>query len=267
MTDFFYSLPMWLSAILVLGSAVALGLGSSLGLRALLRLEPTHEEWEVAKNLMQVVAAYIGIMLAFAGVQVWQDFSNTQTAISQEAATAAELYRDFTTYGPATLAVRTDLKGYVGSIIHDEWPLLEEGEASTATEAALDKLFLDFGKIRPNDDRDSAIYSEAFSKLNDLVVLRRERLIDSRSGVPTILWLVGLVGSFLTVSYASAFSHTRYTVLMISGISLTLGLVFLFILIVDKPFKGQFHVTSSELAGLPPIFDRLDRMAAAQSGP
>ena len=97
-------------------------------------------------------------------------------------------------------------------------------------------------------------------------MLRRERIIDSQSGIPTILWIVGLVGSILTVSYASAFSKTRYDIAMISGISGTLGLVFLFILIVDKPFKGQFHVVNTELAGLPPVFDRLDRMNASQGG-
>lgn len=267
MVDVFYSLPMWLSATLVLVAAVVIGLGCSLGLRKLLRVEPTQEEWEVAKNLMQVVAAYIGIMLAFAAVQVWQSFSDTNTAVSQEAATAAELYRDLSTYGPATLAMRNDLRGYVASITNDEWPLLEHGQGSVATETALARLFVDFGKIYPQDARDSAIYTESFSKLNSLVVFRRQRIIDSQSGIPTILWVVGLVGSILTVSYASAFSHTRYNMLMIGGISLTFGLVFLFILTVDKPFKGQFHAENTELAALPPVFDRLDRMFSNSAGP
>jgi hypothetical protein len=266
MIEFFYSLPIWLSAILVIGLALAVGLGCSLGLRALFHLRVTREEHDIAINLMQVVAAYIGIMLAFSGVQVWQQFSDTKTAVSQEAAAASELYRDLTTYGPATLAARTDLRAYVASIVNDEWPLLEQGKGSTATETVLATLFVDFGKIHPKDARDTAIYTETFSKLNSLVVLRRERIIDSQSGIPTILWIVGLVGSILTVSYASAFSKTRYDIAMISGISGTLGLVFLFILIVDKPFKGQFHVVDTELAGLPPVFDRLDRMNASQGG-
>ncbi len=267
MSDFFYSLPMWLSATLVLGAALIIGLGCSVGLRKLLRLEPTHEEWEVAKNLMQVVAVYIGIMLAFAGVQVWQAFTDTNAAVSQEAATAAELYRDLSTYGPATAATRNDLRGYVGSIVNDEWPLLEHGKGSLVTETALARLFVDFGKIHPQDARDTAIYTEAFTKLNNLVVLRRERIIDSESGIPGILWVVGLVGSILTVSYASAFSYTRYNILMISGMSLTLGLVFLFILIVDKPFKGQFHVENTELTSLPAVFDRFDRIFSEPAGP
>lgn len=266
MTDFFYSLPMWLSAILVLVSAVVIGLTSSVGLRTVFRLRTTREETDIAINLMQVVAAYIGILLAFAAVEVWKDFGDAQTAVHQEAATASELYRDAATYGPGTHAARRQLRAYVQSILRDEWPQLRQGRGSASTEAALAKLFEEFGKIRPSDARDSAIYSEAFSKLNDLVVLRRNRLIDSRAGIPAVLWLVGFIGSILTMSYGAAFAAGRYNLLMISGISLTLGLVFLFILTVDQPFKGQFSVDSRELSRLSGLFDRLDRIDVRKQG-
>lgn len=266
MTDFFYDLPIWLATILVLALALAVGLASSVGLRRLFRLEATNEEKEVAINLMQVVAAYVGIMIAFAGVQVWQDFADAKAAVSHEAATASEVYQDLTTYGPETIAARGALRGYVSSILEDEWPLLEQERGSEETAMALANLFNEVGKIRPQDNRDSAIYQEAYSKLNDLVDLRRDRIIESQTGIPLILWAIGLVGSFLTVSYSSAFSPSRYNIMMISGISLTLGLVFLFILIVDHPFKGEFSVSNRQLVELSSEFDRLDRMGTRRSG-
>lgn len=266
MADFFYVLPIWLATILVLGLALAIGLGSSIGLRRLFGLEATNEEKEVAINLMQVVAAYVGIMIAFAGVQVWQDFADAKAAVSHEAATAAEVYQDLTTYGPETVAARGALRAYVGSILKDEWPLLEQERGSEATGMALASLFSEIGKIRPQDNRDSAIYGETYSKLNDLVELRRDRIIESQTGVPLILWTIGLVGSFLTVSYSSAFSPTRYNIMMISGISVTLGLVFLFILIVDHPFKGEFSVSNQQLVELSSQFDRLDRLGERRPG-
>ncbi|MEO6225645.1 MAG: hypothetical protein ABIO80_07330 [Sphingomicrobium sp.] len=267
MADFFYGLPMWLSAILVLGSALAIGLASSIGIRAVFGLRTTKDETDIAISMMQVVAAYIGILLAFAAVEVWQDFADAQTAVHQEAATGSELYRDLATYGRDTLSTRGELRAYVASVAGDEWPLLGEGRGSVSTEIALARLFQEFGKIRPRDDRDSAIYAEALSKLNDLVVLRRNRLIDSQGGIPDVLWLVGFVGSILTISYTSAFAAGRYNLLMIAGISLTLGLVFLFIVTVDKPFKGQVSVGSGEMLQLPAMFDRLDRIDATPQAP
>jgi Protein of unknown function (DUF4239) len=258
---FFYALPIWAAAILVLAASLVVGLGSSFGLRRLFRLHSSDDDIETAVSLMQVVAAYIGILLAFAGVQVWQDFTDAQNAVHREAAAASQLYRDMATYGPETRDARSGLRAYVGSIVNDEWPLLADGQASPRTEVRLFGVFAAIGKLHPKDYRDSAIYTEMISNLNDLVSLRRDRLIHSESGMPVILWVVGLFGSVLIVAYTATFPISRTNVLMISGISLALGLMFLFILVVDRPFMGGFSVTSHELAGLSPKFDLLDRLS------
>jgi len=266
MTDLYYSVPGWLSTLLIVGLSVAIGLGSSVGMQALFRLKPTDEEKEIAINLMQVVAAYIGIMLAFASVVVWQEYADAEVAVHQEAATAAELYRDLTAYGPETRAAREDLRAYVGSVINDEWPRLRQGKSSTSTETALGRLFEEIAEIKPNDNRDSAIYAESFSKLNELVVIRRDRIITSQTSIPIIFWLVGLIGSTMTISYASAFSRSRYNLVMISGTSIALGLIFIFILTVNKPIKGQFSTPSSDFLELSATFDRLDQLILRDQG-
>jgi len=263
MVDFFYSLPVWAATVLILGVSLAVGLASSFGLRRVLRLQSSEDDRDHAVSLMQVVAAYIGILIAFAGVQVWQDFSDAQNGVHREAAAAAELYRDLNTYGAETKPQKQALRAYMESIVRDEWPLLAEGQGSPKTEIALFQLFHGMGEIRPKDERDSTIFAEAFSNLNDLVGLRRDRLIHSTSGMPMILWIVGLVGSVLIVAYTSTFKPSPTNVLMISGISLALGLVFLFILIVDRPYKGAFSVDASEMSSLPAKFDLLDRLVAA----
>lgn len=260
MTDWFYSLPLWLGSAVVLGAALAIGLAGSLGVQKLLRLKVNSEEREVAINLMQVVAAYVGIMIAFAGVQVWQDFTDSKNAVAEEAATASQLYHDLSIFGPETRPARTAIRTYVTSVTRDEWPMLADGQGSETTEAALQDLFNEIGKLQPADDRASAIYGEMLGKLNELVDFRSDRIIDSRNGIPAILWMVGLVGALLTIAYASAFTPTRYNVFMTAGIALTLGLVFLFILTVDYPFKGGFSVSSAPLSELSTDFDRLDRM-------
>ncbi len=267
MVDFFYGLPVWAATVLILGLSLSVGLTSSFGLRKILRLQSSDDDRDHAVSLMQVVAAYIGILIAFAGVQVWQDFSDAQNGVHREAAAAAELYRDLNTYGPTTQPQKQALRAYMASVVKDEWPLLAEGQSSPRTELALFQLFHGMGDIRPADNRDTTIYAQAFSNLNELVGLRRDRLIHSASGMPMILWIVGLVGSVLIVAYTATFKASRTNAMMISGISLALGLVFLFILIVDRPYKGAFSVDSSEMVGLSAKFDLLDRLAAEAGGP
>jgi hypothetical protein len=266
MTGFFYSLPIWLASILIVGLALVVGLGTSIGVQRLFKIRSTAEEKEVAVNLMQVVAAYVGIMIAFAGVQVWQEFSDAKAAVAHEAAAASQMYQDLTIFGQETRPARNALRAYVVSITRDEWPMLADGEGSHATEAALQRVFAEVGKLSPADNRAGAIYEEMLSKMNELVDYRHDRIVESQEGIPLILWTIGLVGSLLTVAYASAFTPTRFNVLMIGGISLALGLVFLFILTVDHPFKGEFSVSDRHLVELSSTFDRLDRLAAADEG-
>ena len=261
MVQFFYGLPIWAATMLVLGLSLAVGLGSSFGLRHAFRLHSSDDEMEAAVSLMQVVAAYIGILIAFAGVQVWQDFSDAENAVHREAASAAELYRDLAVYGEATVPARQELRTYTASILKDEWPLLAQGKPSGKTEVQLFRLFKAVGTLQPSTSRDSAIFAEVFRNLNELVGLRRDRLIHSESGMPVILWIVGLVGSVLIVAYTATFPRTRTNLLMVSGISIALGLVFLFILVVDRPFMGEFSVSNAELRTLSAKFDLIDRMS------
>jgi hypothetical protein len=153
------------------------------------------------------------------------------------------------------------LKTYVISIAHDEWPLLARGQGSQKTEAALHNVFNEIAKLDPSDNRASAIYGEMLGKVNELVNYRRGRIEDSQEGIPAILWAIGIVGGLLTVAYASAFTPTRYNMFMTSGIAVTLGLLFLFILTVNYPYKGEFSVSNRLLVELPADFARLDRTA------
>jgi len=267
MAYFFYGLPIWLETVLVLGLSLSVGLGTSFGIRRLFALHTREDDTETALSLMQVVAAYIGILIAFSGVKVWQDFADAENAVHKEAASAAQLYRNLATYGPETLVARQDLRIYISSIVTDEWPLLSKGQPSASTDVALFKLFAAVGQIRPKDDRDNTIYTEAYSNLNDLVSLRRDRLIHSESQMPLILWIVGLAGSILIVAYTATFPSTPTNTLMIAGISLALGLVFLFILVVDRPFMGKFSVSSGELAHLSDKFDAVDRLTVSDRAP
>jgi hypothetical protein len=260
MTHFFSSMPLWLLTIVVLGLSLAVGLGFSLGLQRLFRLGPSTDQADLAIDLMQVSSAYIGILLAFAGVLAWQNYDSAETAIEEEAGASSQLYRDLTVYGPGMDAARQDLRAYVGSVVKDEWPRMGEGKRSPATEASLVRLFDDVASAQPTNARETAIYQEAFSLLNNLVKLRRDRISASEAEIPAVLWVVAIVGSILTIAYAAVFVSSRYASLMISGTSLTIGLMFVFLLSVDNPFKGRAEVGGRPLVELTSIFDSIDRV-------
>jgi hypothetical protein len=259
MLDFLLGLKLWQLAVVVLGVSLFAGLGFSVGIRKVLRLDPTTEQADLAIDLMQVTSTYIGILLAFAGVLAWQDFRDADTAVENEAGIASLLYRDLAAYGPQMTPAREALRAYVRSVVVDGWPLLREGKRSPVVEEKLVNVFNDVAAVAPTNEREAAIYREAFGQLNQLVSIRRQRMAASRQELPPVLWVVAIVGSVLTLAYAAAFVNSRYALLMISGTSLTIGLLFLFLLSVDYPFRNRNGVTTEPLVELWSIMDKIDR--------
>ena len=265
MLDFLLGLKLWQLTVVVLGIALGAGLGFSVGIRKIFRLNPSSAQADLAIDLMQVTSTYIGILLAFAGVLAWQDNRDAATAVENEAGVASLLYRDVAAYGPEMNPARDALKAYVHSVIVEGWPLLREGKRSPAVEAKLMVVFDNIASISPKNERQSAIYQEAFSQLNQLVAMRRQRMAASRAQIPPVLWIVALIGSILTLAYASAFVSSRYASLMISGTSLTIGLLFLFLLSVEYPFRSRNGVSPEPFIELSGIFARVDQSAKASS--
>ena len=263
MLSLLLSLKLWQLTVVVLALSLAAGFSFSTGIRHIFRLRPTDQEADLAIDLMQVTSTYIGILLAFAGVLAWQDYQAAETAVEDEAGVTSMLYRDLTAYGPEMSPARVAVRAYVHSVIVDAWPLLREGKRSPATDVKLVAVFNNVAAVTPRNERQSAIYQEAYTQLNQLVSMRRHRLASSRAKVPAVLWVVALVGSVLTVAYASAFVSTRYASLMIAGTSVTIGLLFLFLLSVDYPFRNRNGVSNQPFVELFPIFDGIDRSQGA----
>lgn len=259
MLDLLLGLKLWQLTVVVLGIALGAGLGFSVGIRKLFRLNPSAQQADLAIDLMQVTSTYIGILLAFAGVLAWQDFRDASTAVENEAGITSLLYRDLTSYGPEMSPARDALRAYVQSVIVDGWPLLREGKRSPVTETKLLTVFNKVAAVSPTNEREAAIYREAFTQLNQLVSMRRQRMAASRAEIPPVLWIVALIGSMLTIAYASAFVSSRYASLMISGTSLTIGLLFLFLLSVEYPFRNRNGVSNEPFVELSWIFDQIDR--------
>lgn len=256
--EFYFGLPLWLSSLLVLAASVAVCLGGHRLVRALIPKTAPKPDTELAAALMGVVSSFIGIMLAFAAFQVWEDYGTADAAVAHEAAAMSELYRDLTVYGDETAPARAAVKTYVRAILEDEWPRLARGEAAPEAAGALIGLFREVGKLEPQTPRQTVMFGEIFAKLNVVVEHRRERMIAARAALPTMFWMVVLAGSAIIVAFTFVYPASRTNSAVIAGLAVSLGLIFVFILNVDHPFAGAYAVDSRELSDLLPLFERID---------
>jgi len=178
-------LPLWL--VLVVFVAAVLGLVLLL-IWLVRRLVPAVAEGfdaEVASQMLGVVAALFGLLLAFIIVIAYQNYTDAQSNVTGEADALAAIVRDTGAFSqPERERVRASIGVYVRTVVDDEWPLLREGEDSPRASAAIDAVFTALQSVDAMQPSAAAFYDDSVRQLNaglealtaGLLVERVERL-------------------------------------------------------------------------------------------
>ena len=215
----------------------------------------SESERSLALALLGVVATVNSLLLAFAAVSVWDSYKAAEQAVRGEAATIGVLGRDLAVFNTAeSVSARDLLRTYGKSLLEKEWPAMQRAQASDATWTAFDLMFRAFGRLDPAAPREAALMPEIWARADELVKYRRERLYASEVCVPLTLWVVIAIGTLLTITTTYVFPRTAFNTTAVGLLSASLGLVFFFIVAMDRPFAG------TESIGPAPIVSALSKM-------
>jgi hypothetical protein len=245
-----YELPGWLLCLLMLLLFVG---GAVLGLRATRRLAlrlfgrpPGHND--VVSYYMGAFGVFYGLTLGLIAVATWQNYTDVDKVVSQEAASLRVLHADVSWYPqPVRTQLSQGLLAYTDYIIQEEWPAQHRGMLlGTGQEhlLAFRRPLMDF---EPANEGDKALHQETLQSFDRYLELRGLRISHARAGVPGLVWLVLIVGAVLSVAITYCFSmrsfwgHLVLTVVLAGFLTL---LIFL-ILMLDYPFRGDLAVGSS----------------------
>ena len=99
-------------------------------------------------------------------------------------------------------------------------------------------------ELEPTTGAQLMLYNQALDRMHDLSGARRERLLDAREGLPSILWIVLIVGGVIAVGFTYLFGleHTFVHVLMVAALALVISLALFTVAALDYPFKGDVRV-------------------------
>ena len=83
-------------------------------------------------------------------------------------------------------------------------------------------------------------YAEGLDQVQRLADARRTRLVAAEEGIPTVLWVVLIVGGILVVGFAYLFGmeSTWAHALMVVALAGVIALVLFTIAAMDHPFMG-----------------------------
>jgi hypothetical protein len=246
---FLAALPLWLAAILVVLLPTAVAMCGPFLVRRHFGLERLTTNNEIAGFKFATVGVIYAVMLAFAVIIVWERFSDAEAAVVQEAGAAATVYRLAAGTEPQATATRAALTNYLQLAIASDWPQMAVEKEGREVTRSLDSLYAATLSLAQSASRPQAVLVAVFSQLDEITQARRTRLHLAHGIVPTVLWVVLVIGGVLTVCFTFFFGTRNLQAQMLMTAILTL-IVFmgLFVIVsIDHPFTGPVHINPEPL--------------------
>jgi hypothetical protein len=218
------------------------------GLVVVQRLVPPDRR-EKHNNVAGFIYAVLGVayavLLAFMLIAVWQDYNTTQTNVESEAHELAGVYFLASQLPePQRTRVQDLARTYARVVVEEEWPMMEQGQTNPRADSLLRQLRLELLKFDPSTEGEQVLYERGLTQLHDALDARRSRLLEVREGIPSLLWVVLVVGGVITVSFTYLFglkSNVAHA-LMVAALTLLLCAILFTIGEFNNPFSGVVEI-------------------------
>ncbi len=208
---------------------------------------PTFKENnELVGFTYSVYGLVYGVLLAFTIVVAWQQYAETEKLVLHETTVLSQLWRDSVVFRPWVRDyIQKNLIAYAQSVVDDEWPAMgARGQAHPKTEKIYEDLWaITYVFVAKTQIREHYM-AHYLGLMNDLGGTRSLRILHSRMGVHSILWLVLLIGAVPTVAYPLLFSgrHAWVQVVIMGFVMLIVALGLLVTLFLQQPFSGEVRI-------------------------
>ncbi len=187
-----------------------------------------------------------GVSLGFSLFLVWQQSNTARQTAENEATSLQQVYNLAVRFpGSEQDRVKELVVSYARVVVVEEWDLLEQGRPSERAEALLDQLRQSVVvELDPRSDAQDALYAASLQEVDDLEENRALRLLAAREGIPSILWIVLVVGGTLTIAFTYLFGIERAWLhaVAVAGLATAVCLILYVIAVLDYPFSGGVSV-------------------------
>jgi hypothetical protein len=248
MLEWIFDIPLVIAgpAIILLLCLFAVGGLIVVRRRLLPRLRIGAEDAELNGSIVHAVMVLYGLAVALIMVSVWETYSSVEKTVSEEASSMATLYRDVSSYPePIRGELQKELRDYTDYVIHGAWPLQRRGLVPAAGVKHVDRFQGVLDKFEPASDGQKILHAETLRAFNEMIRSRRLRLDAVETGLPAVMWIVIIVGAFISLSTFFFFKveDARLHGILASLLAIFMGLAIFLILSLDRPFRGDLGIT------------------------
>ncbi len=234
-----------LGAVIVVG-AVTISVCGLLIARRFIGVRRLKIHHDVAGPVYHTLGVIYAVALGFMVIIAWENFDRIDSNVSREANCYADLARDANGLSePFSSEAKTAIGEYVKALVEEEWPMLAWGGRSTHVHDLFTEIWDLYLSYEPKTERENVFFAASIQKLNDAGELRAQRIMDSRSGIHTLLWSVLLAGGFIVIIFCYFFGpeKLRAQIIMTALLSALISLSLFTIIVLDSPFAGDMRIT------------------------
>jgi Protein of unknown function (DUF4239) len=242
-----------INGILTVGGICLVAL---LGFELVHRLVPAgsrQQHNDVAGFIYAALGVIYAVLLALVVIAVWEEYGAASETVEQESNAVAEIFwLGYRLPEPEGAHVQELARSYAEEVVHNEWPLMEQGEAPLMTQTQeipagwtiIDDLRASLQNFEPRTKADEQLYAEGLDQIQRLNDARRTRLVAAEEGVPGVLWSVLIFGGIAAVGFTYLFGleSTWAHRLMVVTLAAVIGLVLFTVGALAHPFEGGARI-------------------------
>ena len=239
--------------VLVVGGTCLVALA---GLELVQRLVPASSRQphnDVAGFIYAALGVIYAVLLALVVIAVWEQYRAASETVELESNATAEIFWLAHRFPePEGTHLQELARSYAEEVIHNEWPLMEQGQAPLMTQTQgtpagwtlIDEIRANLQEFQPQTKADEQLYAEGLDQVQRLADARRMRLVAAEEGVPAVLWGVLIFGGVAAIGFTYLFGmeNTWAHRLMVVTLATVIGLVLFTIGALEHPFSGGARI-------------------------
>ena len=247
--DVFFDLPLIVSGPALIALLVGTSLLALTWFRKhqLSRLRFGDGDVEFGAAMLASIMVFYGLATARTAVQVWEGYEKVKEITEHEASTLAAFYRDVSEYPePARSALREQIREYTDMVIHNSWPQQRQGRIPVEGVKYLDQVQTTLVRFEPTTEAQKGLAIETLAAYDRMVEAHRMRLDSVERKLPGILWIVILLGAFISLvsSFYFPVHDARVHRVQVGLLAGFIGLVIFMMLALDRPYRGDLGLSA-----------------------
>src|SRR3954452_13234568 len=234
--------------------AAALGIGALLTVRRRAPEGSYFNDGDRASGFFGVIAPGFPVLLGLIVVLAFTSYDESRTGAETEALTVAQQY-EVAHLLPAAGGRRlaAELVCYARSVVHEEWPRMQDGTPTDAMNRWGGALFATLRTIEPRTAAEQTAYSKWLDQRLDREAARSARIHGAAGVIPTPLWLGLFVIATMIVGFMLLFADSGERAFvqatLIGTVVAVIAATLLVIGFLDNPYRpgvGSLQPTSMQ---------------------